>query len=38
VHRTEAGSAHHTRPLVLARGIDRCGLNDFSRGHPPATA
>jgi ectoine hydroxylase-related dioxygenase (phytanoyl-CoA dioxygenase family) len=38
VHRSEAGSAHHTRPLILVRGVDRCGLNDFSRGHPPASA
>jgi hypothetical protein len=24
---------HHTRPLILVRGIDRAG-NDFRRGHP----
>lgn len=32
--RDEPGYAHDTRPLILARGVDRCGLNDFSRGHP----
>jgi ectoine hydroxylase-related dioxygenase (phytanoyl-CoA dioxygenase family) len=32
--RRSAGAGHDTRPLILARGIDRCGLNDFSRGHP----
>ena len=37
VHRTEAGSAHHTRPLILVRGTDRCGMNDFARGHPAAS-
>jgi hypothetical protein len=30
-------NAHHTRPLFLVRGVDRCGRNDFQRGHPPAT-
>lgn len=34
--RRSPGAAHHTRPLILARGVDRCGRNDFSRGHPPA--
>ena len=29
------GYGHHTRPLILARGVDRCGKNDFRRGHPP---
>ena len=32
--RDEPGYAHDTRALVLARGTDRCGLNDFTRGHP----
>jgi len=27
-------NAHHTRPLFLVRGVDRCGRNDFRRGHP----
>lgn len=35
--RDEPGYAHNTRALLLARGRDRSGLNDFSRGHP-ATA
>jgi ectoine hydroxylase-related dioxygenase (phytanoyl-CoA dioxygenase family) len=34
VHRVEPGAGHHTRPLILVRGADRCGRNDFSRGHP----
>jgi hypothetical protein len=25
---------HDTRPLMLVRGVDRCGRNDFKRGHP----
>lgn len=25
---------HDTRPLMLVRGMDRCGRNDFRRGHP----
>ena len=28
------GAGHHLRPLILARGRDRCGKNDFERGHP----
>ena len=28
------GAAHHTRPLILARGVDRSGRNDFLTGHP----
>jgi chlorinating enzyme len=28
------GRGHDTRPLTLLRGVDRCGLNDFRRGHP----
>ena len=32
------GAAHHLRPLLLVRGVDRCGLNDFERNHPPKTA
>ena len=32
------GSAHHTRPLILARGRDASGRNDFTIGHPPADA
>ncbi len=31
------GAAHHTRPLILARGEDRSGgRNDFTIGHPTA--
>lgn len=33
-HRRSPGAAHHTRPLILARGVDRSGRNDFTRGHP----
>jgi hypothetical protein len=36
--RTSPGAAHNLRPLMLVRGIDRCGLNDFSRNHPRETA
>ena len=37
--RTEFSSnAHNTRPLFLLRGVDRCGLNDFTIGHPAAAA
>jgi ectoine hydroxylase-related dioxygenase (phytanoyl-CoA dioxygenase family) len=32
--RDEPGYAHDTRALVQVRGIDRSGLNDFTRGHP----
>lgn len=28
------GSAHHTRPLIQVRGVDRSGRNDFTIGHP----
>ena len=30
------GSAHHTRPLIQVRGVDRSGKNNFSIGHPVA--
>ena len=33
VRRDTPGSAQHTRPLVLVRGVDRAD-NDFQRGHP----
>ena len=36
VHKTEPGAGHHVRPLILVRGVNRCALNDFSRGHPDA--
>jgi hypothetical protein len=36
--RDEPGYAHDTRALLLARGKDRCGLNDFVRGHSVAAA
>ena len=29
-----SSNAHNTRPLFLVRGKDRCGKNDFLRGHP----
>ena len=32
--RDEPGYAHNTRALLLARGKDASGLNDFERGHP----
>jgi ectoine hydroxylase-related dioxygenase (phytanoyl-CoA dioxygenase family) len=32
--RDQPSSAHHTRPLFLLRGVDRCGANDFRIGHP----
>lgn len=32
--RRSPGAGHDTRPLILARGIDRSGRNDFARGHP----
>lgn len=35
VHKSEPGAGHHLRPLILVRGVNRCALNDFSRGHPP---
>jgi len=30
----EPGFSHNTRPLILVRGRDRTGRNDFRRGHP----
>lgn len=36
--RTSPGAAHHLRPLMLVRGVDRCGKNDFITGHPKAPA
>ena len=36
--RDAPGNAHHTRPLILVRGVDRCGKNDFRRGHPAVAA
>lgn len=35
-NRNAPGYAHDTRPLLLVRGIDRCGRNDFERGHVDA--
>ncbi|HEV8260327.1 MAG TPA: phytanoyl-CoA dioxygenase family protein, partial [Burkholderiales bacterium] len=32
------GYGHHLRPLILVRGVDRSGKNDFRRGHPSATS
>ncbi|MBT5110244.1 MAG: phytanoyl-CoA dioxygenase family protein [Rhodospirillaceae bacterium] len=32
-HRDEPGYAHDTRALLLVRGADRSGKNDFQRGH-----
>jgi ectoine hydroxylase-related dioxygenase (phytanoyl-CoA dioxygenase family) len=32
--RTSPGAAHHLRPLMLVRGVDRSGKNDFVTGHP----
>ena len=32
--REQPSSAHHTRPLFLLCGIDRCAKNDFTIGHP----
>ena len=37
VLRDKPGYGHDTRPLILVRGVDRCGKNDFQRGHPKAT-
>lgn len=34
VHTEQKGYSHETRPLILVRGVDRCGHNDFQRGHP----
>lgn len=36
--RTSPGAAHHLRPLMLVRGVDRCGKNDFVTGHPKDAA
>jgi len=36
--RTSPGAAHHLRPLMLVRGVDRCGKNDFVTGHPQDAA
>ena len=33
-NRTEPGYAHDTRALMLVRGVDRSGKNDFVRGYP----
>ncbi|MFT6581874.1 MAG: hypothetical protein ACJAU6_002315 [Alphaproteobacteria bacterium] len=33
-NRNEPGYAHDTRALLLVRGVDRSGKNDFKRGHP----
>ena len=32
------GYGHDTRPLLLLRGTDKCGKNDFQRGHPEPVA
>jgi chlorinating enzyme len=32
-NRNAPGFAHDTRPLLLVRGVDRSGKNDFQRGH-----
>lgn len=37
VRRDTPGSAQHTRPLILVRGVDQAN-NDFQRGHPRAFA
>jgi hypothetical protein len=37
-YRDEPGYAHDTRALLLVRGVDRCGRNDFRRGHPALVA
>ena len=36
-NRNEPGYAHETRGLILVRGVDACGRNDFQRGHPGAS-
>ncbi len=38
VHRGFKGYGHDTRPLLLLRGVDRCGQNDFQRNHPEPVA
>ncbi|WP_077002838.1 phytanoyl-CoA dioxygenase family protein [Variovorax sp. KK3] len=35
-NRGEVGYGHETRALMLVRGKDRTGRNDFQRGHPAA--
>lgn len=37
-HSNLKGYGHDTRPLILVRGVDRCGKNDFRRGHPKELA
>jgi hypothetical protein len=32
--REQVGYGHETRALMLVRGQDRTGRNDFRRGHP----
>ena len=32
-NRAAPGYSHDTRPLLLLRGADRTGKNDFKRGH-----
>ncbi|AJZ56750.1 phytanoyl-CoA dioxygenase family protein [Paraburkholderia fungorum] len=34
----QPGGSWDTRPLFLLRGVDRCGKNDFTRGHPQPQA
>ena len=34
--RDQVGYGHETRALMLVRGEDRTGRNDFRRGHPAA--
>ena len=36
--REHVGNAHDTRPLILLRGRDLSGRNDFRRGHPEGHA
>jgi hypothetical protein len=38
VMRDAKGYGHDTRPLILVRGVDRSGKNDFERGHPVRAA
>ena len=37
-NRSAPGYAHDTRALMLVRGTDRSGKNDFRRGHPAVAA
>ena len=37
-NRQEVGYGHETRALMLVRGKDRTGRNDFRRGHPATDA